>query len=369
MATSDRAVEGTPFQRKGYTIADSYPLYQEEHTLKVNRRKFLGGLSGGLLFLIKPNLLLANSGDSPPKKDLISTHDWLLSLVEKDGFDRTQLNTLLSPLTPDSRVVRLMNNQAESLPYHLYRKHVLNDLRIKKGQDRMLNHRQVLLQIEKQFQVPATILVALWGIESDFGDNVGHFSVLRTLYTLSTHYPRRAPFFQRQLRQFLLLCREEGWNPSVPKGSYAGAMGQVQMIPGTLRQYAVDFNGDGKRDVFHTIEDILASIATFLHKKGWNHHEKLSLPLNQTSQLSTMVSSTLSDMPPWKMWRAQGVLLADPTLEPPLKEPAALIRLEEKGHLGYHMVFGNFRVITRWNRSNRFAMVVREFADHLQKVW
>ncbi|MEO5341632.1 MAG: lytic murein transglycosylase [Magnetococcus sp. MYC-9] len=299
-----------------------------------------------------------------------ATHAWLAEWVTQGDFEQEWLDALLAPLVPDPQVVRLMDSQAEAKPYYQYRKNFINDTRIRRGRERMRLHRELLQRIQKQFDVPAEVVVALWGVESDYGRNSGGFSVLRSLYTLAAEYPRRAAFFREELRQFLLLCREEGWDPRTPEGSFAGALGQMQMMPGTLRKYAVDFSGDGKRDAFHNPADVLASIASFLAGHSWKQEAVMSIPLNQeiNPDLTSLYSPSLGDMRPWQAWQEKGITLQEGDKNPEPNEPAALIRLEEQQGSRYYMVFGNFKVITQWNRSSRFAMVVRELADALRQT-
>lgn len=331
----------------------------------LTRRGFLWGLTGVSLagFWISPAL----SQNNP---DPIATQAWLAEWVAQGIFKRAWLHDLLAPLTPDVRVLNLMDHQAEAKPYHLYRKIFINDRRIRRGRHQMIQNRSLLRRIQRHFRVPTEIVVALWGLESDFGSHSGQFFVLRTLYTLAAHYPRRAPYFREELRHFLLLCREEGWNPRTLKGSYAGALGQMQMMPGTFRRYAVDFNGDGKRDAFHGRSDILASIAAFLVGHGWNFEGMMAISLNkhENPDLNAILSPSLKEMRPWKAWQKLGVSLPAHSKNPGPDEQAALIRLEERRGSRYDVVFGNFRVITQWNRSNRFAMVVQELANALKEA-
>ncbi len=297
-------------------------------------------------------------------------HEWLAEWVKRGEFDAHWLNELLAPLTPDSKVLRLMDSQAEAKPYYLYRRNFINERRIQRGRVMMRSNRAVLQRIQKQFHVPPEVVVALWGVESHYGQHSGSLSVLRTLYTLAANYPRRAPFFQEELRQFLLLCLEENWDPNELEGSYAGAIGQMQMMPSTMRKYAVDFSGDGKRDVFNSSADVLASIASFLAGHQWNPEAPMAIALNEkiNPDLSTLKSPSLNTMRPWQEWQQEGINLGSKEKFPEANEPAALIALEEEQGSRYYMVFGNFKVITQWNRSSRFAMVVRELADQLRKA-
>ncbi len=328
-------------------------------------RHLLLGSGVGLLLAIfcSPYALAANSTDPTVSQP------WLAEWVAQGTFEEGWLNTLLAPLTPDPRVVRLMDNQAEAKPYYLYRKNFINQRRIQRGHQLMRTHRTLLQQIQEQYHVPAEVVVALWGVESDFGRSAGGFSILRSLYTLATEYPRRANFFRDELRHFLQLCQEEGWDPRQIKGSFAGAIGQMQMMPSTLRQYAVDFSGDGKRDIFNNPADVLASIASFLAGHHWDPDGILAVQLKKKKNmdLSSLVSPSLNEMQPWQTWQERGVSLSPQDKKPDPNEPAALIRLEEQQGSRYYVVFGNFKVITQWNRSSRFAMVVRELAEAFRK--
>ncbi|MBF0154332.1 MAG: lytic murein transglycosylase [Magnetococcales bacterium] len=321
----------------------------------VTRRQWLGGAGGAVLWLW-------STGRGWCEEDVLDLHPWMRSWVEQDGLDRGWLNRLFANLVTYRPAIALMERQAEAKPYHVYRRMFVNKRVIAQGRIHFLQHHTLLQQITAHFGVPGEFLIALWGIESHFGTNTGRHPILRVLFTLANEYPRRAVFYQDQLRQFLLLCREEGWDPRDPTGSYAGAMGQVQMIPGTLRRYAVDFDGDGKRDVFDDTDDVLASIASFLRGNGWRTGGSYVLPVKKSETLDKMVSPDVENMRPWREWSAQGVRVASGQHEPDPDEESALIMLEEESGPRYYVAFHNFRVVTRWNRSRRFAMVVRELA-------
>ncbi|MBF0261904.1 MAG: lytic murein transglycosylase [Magnetococcales bacterium] len=330
------------------------------------RRALLRGLGGvGVLALGAWGWW---SGEARATEGWLSRHPWLMPWIEKDGFDPAWLEGLLNPLEPDSKVLHLMDHQAEAKPYFEYRAMVLNWRRIDIGRRLIHRHVTLLAEVEAFYRVAPEIVVALWGLESDFGNNQGRFNVLRTLYTLSTRYPRRAEYFQGELRAFLLLCREEGWDPRKPKGSYAGAMGQVQMMPSSLRRHAVDFNQDGRRDVVGDVTDSLASIASFLFNHGWCPEAPLIQELPATPELAPLVSPSAAARRPWRAWREAGIAWPAGEREPGPEEGLALIVLEERDGPRYYMTFMNFWVITRWNRSNRFAMVVCEFARALRRM-
>jgi membrane-bound lytic murein transglycosylase B len=353
-----------PNQGKGtFSLESGFGL---SPSIRPLRRKLLQGMVGVALF--SAPLLAHSTAATPSVKQFLAKNPWLLPWIDRGEFDPEWLTTLLADIKPDRRVIKWMDHQAESKPYRRYRNLFISTQRIKGGRKRLKEYAATLASIKDRYGVPEQVVVALWGIESNFGGNTGSYGVLRTLYTLSTGYPRRAGFFRGQLRHFLLLCREEGFSPRTLRGSYAGAMGQVQMIPETMRRYAVDFDGDGKRDVFGSPPDVLASIASFLHGHGWQAGEPYVLAPVQRSGLAALVSPSLADMKPWRWWRDKNVRLPPETAAPTLDTMLGLIKLKEQDGPRYYLVFNNFRVVTRWNRSTRFAMVVHELANQIRIV-
>lgn len=299
-------------------------------------------------------------------KDVVDRYPWLLPWVLQDGFDRRWLEQLFGSIKPINSVLKAMDSQAEALPYPVYRQRLLSRTLIRDGLSRMKKHRSVLERIERELHVNGEVVVALWGIESSFGRNQGKYPVLNTLFTLAAGFARREQFFQEELRQFLLLCREESWDPRGILGSYAGAMGQVQMMPSSLRCFAVDFDGDGRRDVFNHTVDALGSIANYLRAHGWRQDGLFVVPVVPDDRLAEMASLSIDDTAPWHWWRDAGILLNEP-VTPDADEPAALLALEGESGMEFVMCFNNFRVVTDWNRSRRFAMVVAELCQRLKR--
>lgn len=330
-----------------------------------NRRDCLRWFAKSVLIigLWEPAMAWAEKGE-----ELIKRYPWIEPWIKEDGLDRAWLQTLLEALIPNPRVIALMDHQTEAKPYHVYRTLFIDKRKIQEGRRLLQKHRGVLDEIAQRYQVSPSIVVALWGIESDYGKNMGNFNVLRTLFTLATQYPRRADFFRNELREFLLLCKELKLDPRLPKGSYAGAFGQVQMIPSTMRRFAVDFNQNGKKDVVHDVSDSLASIAHFLSGYDWRRDSAFAQVLPPQPRLAELFSNTAKTRRTWHEWRDLGVSWPKNVQEPDLEDSLALIILEEQDGIRYYMTFMNFWVITQWNRSNRFAMTVWEFALELGKL-
>lgn len=316
------------------------------------------GVGAASLLLHAPSGLLA-------AEDVTTHYPWLQSLVDKEGVDRTWLNNLLQNVTIDSRVLSLMDKQAEALPYWEYRQRFITMNMVASATWKMQKHKELLLQIEREYVVPAPILVALWGVESHFGVNMGRFSILRTLFSLAVMDVRRGQFFQQEFREFMLLCREEGWDPRAIVGSYAGAMGQMQMMPSSMRRYGVDYDQDGRKDVFTEEPDVLASIAFYLQEHGWC--PGLRMAWGVTGGQSDWVAKTLDQMRLFEQWQAMGIAAkpVEGAILPNVN--SSLIAMEGEKGMDYYLVTNNFRVITRWNRSWRFAMVIHEFAGLLEQ--
>jgi membrane-bound lytic murein transglycosylase B len=198
-------------------------------------------------------------------------------MVKQHGFSATDVREILDEAEQQDRVLQAMQRPAEkALPWYKYRRIFINNDRIDRGAEFMRQHQATLRAAEEKYGVPAEIIVAIIGVETWYGRNVGSFRVLDALATLAFDYPRRAPFFRSELEQYLLMCREEKMNPAKPVGSYAGAMGLPQFMPSSFRHYAVDFNGNGRRDLWNETEDVIGSVANYLASRGWRRGEPIT---------------------------------------------------------------------------------------------
>lgn len=194
----------------------------------------------------------------------------LFQELSKDSiYTQSELAKLFNGVKIKRKVLVLMDTQWESKPYYEYRPRFISRSVIRKAKKKLKKYSTLLDRIEQEIGVNREVVIAIWGIESRFGKNSGGFNVFRTLNTLFDAYPRRSEFFKKQLIAFLILCKENNYNPLKIKGSYAGAFGQTQFIPSSFREYAVSFDGDTRRDVFGSPPDILASIANYLKSFHW----------------------------------------------------------------------------------------------------
>jgi len=290
-------------------------------------------------------------------------------LEQQHGFTAEELHTIFQGQTISRRVLELMDRQWEAKPYYQYRKLFITPTKIRRGRQRLRTHRALLDRIEKRFGVDREVVVAIWGIETRYGDHQGSFNVLRTLNTLFDAYPRRSAFFRSQLVHFLILCRDNHVDPRTVTGSYAGAFGQTQFIPSSFRAYAVSFDGDDTTDVWNSIPDVLASIANYLKHFHWTLHAPIYAELGNELNDQRLLAASLKGRKgrvPWTLVRDRQRVDLPPS---PGNRPLSIVALElEPGNphrFRYVAGYPNFQAITQWNHSNRYAMAVAELAEAL----
>ena len=285
-------------------------------------------------------------------------------LVDKHDFDRAELNQLFAEIKLDAKIIDRMNRPYEAKPWHQYRPIFVTKTRIKEGVSFFQEHQAILKQAEAKYGVPAEIITAIIGVETRYGRHKGGFRVLDSLATLGFDYPRRSKFFLKELEEFLLLSREEGFDPSEIVGSYAGAMGKPQFIASSYRHYAVDFNGDGVRDLLNSTDDAIGSVANYLKRHGWQRDQAVAVPTNSLADSPRKTGRLKKPSIPLSQWRAQGYQteaeLAD-------ELPAILISLENKRDSEQWLGLQNFYAITRYNHSELYAMAVFQLSQEIIK--
>jgi membrane-bound lytic murein transglycosylase B len=280
-------------------------------------------------------------------------------------YPESQLRALLAQALIRPEIVQAIERPKEALPYFEYRKQFLTDTHLQRGAKYWEQHAAALAQTGRKYGVAPEIIVAILGVETQYGRNKGDYPVVDALLTLWLHHPPRADFFRREFEEFLLLTRELGIDPGSIKGSYAGAIGAPQFIPSSYRRYAVDGDGDGRRDLLKSPDDIIASVANFLHVHGWAAGEPTvdEVELRGTlyfwiERLGVKPALTVAGL------NQYGIL---PRSAVPPERRAALIAFE--GEIGptYRLGYNNFYVVTRYNRSKRYAMAVVELAEQLRR--
>lgn len=292
---------------------------------------------------------------------------WLAEFKQEaraKGISQEVLDTSFKDIAPVKRVVELDRKQPEfSLTFWTYLNRSVNDARVKKAQDLMAEHADLLTQVEKKYGVQARFLVSFWGLESNFGSNTGGFKVISALTTLA-YDARRSEFFRGQLMGALQIIDNGDIATSQMTGSWAGAMGQVQFIPSTFLGHAVDGDGDGRRDLWKSLPDIFSSAANFLSNLGWDDNEtwgrEVKLPAGFDLELVGFQTQK-----PVTAWQALGIRRADGR-NLPIAEVEGSILLPA-GHKGpAFLVYGNFRATLKWNNSIFYAIAVGHLADRIE---
>lgn len=288
-------------------------------------------------------------------------------LSQKYQFTLQELQTIFQGQAINRQVLVMMDKQWEAKPYYLYAPRFITAENIREGKAKLAQHQQLLDRIEATFGVNREVVVAIWGIETRYGASQGKFDVLQTLNTLFDAYPRRAEFYRKELIAYLLLCRENGVDPHGIMGSYGAAFGQTQFIPSSFREYSVSFDGDDKRDVWHSVPDILASIANYLKRSKWTFNAPIYGELGHVLKDPLLVAAEAKgrkELVPFDLVRT----VQNPDLPlSPQNRPLTIIGLElpPGGEFAKRFVAGypNFQAITEWNHSNRYAMAVTELAE------
>jgi len=290
-----------------------------------------------------------------------------LSLLRKEasgsGIQQKTLDSALKDLQPVSRVIELDNNQPESkLTFDQYLSRILSEERIARGRKKLTDSRRLLAKIAEAYGVQPRFLVALWGVETDFGRDTGSFPVIDSLVSL-IYDGRRSSFFRKELLHALRILDEGHISHASMKGSWAGAMGQLQFMPSTFRHFAVDFDGDGRIDIWESQEDVFASAANYLSQSGWRRGQtwgqEVLLP-----ERANFEPAKFKQLKPLSDWQALGVKTKDGRdfLVP---DSLSSIVLPEGPTDRAFLVYDNYHVIHKWNRSDSFALSVGLLSDRI----
>ncbi|HXF65644.1 MAG TPA: lytic murein transglycosylase B [Burkholderiales bacterium] len=287
-------------------------------------------------------------------------------ISHKHGFDRAALRRVFSQVRPRAAVIRAVMAPATARPWHEFRARLLDAARIQGGVRFWREHAATLERASREFGVPEEIIVATIGLETMFGRNTGSFRVLEALTTLAFHYPPRAELFRSELEEYLLLARETGFDMASAKGSYAGAMGIPQFLPSSYRRFALDYDGDGRRDLWGTPQDAIGSVAHYYRAHGWRPGEIVIAPADiGESDADAVMASGIEPRITVAELRRLGVVPLAPVQE---TLAAALIMAETESGPRYWLAFNNFYVITRYNRSVNYALAVHELARELRAL-
>ena len=288
---------------------------------------------------------------------------FIMEMVEKHGFDRDHLKSLLNQATLSNTILETISKPAEALPWFRYRNIFLRNDRIRLGKKYLDDNREILEAANREYGVPPEIITAIIGVETRYGSNTGSFKVLDSLVTLGFGYPRRASFFRKELEQFLLLSREQGMDPLAVTGSYAGAMGIPQFISSSFRHYAVDFDKDGKIDIWNNPADAIGSVANYFKVHGWNTEGVVAVRATISgSDYGHLLNGSLEPEQSLEELINSGVNITESI---PENTDARLLEYELENGNEYWVGFRNFYVITRYNHSPLYAMAVYQLAREI----
>ncbi|VXC81314.1 Membrane-bound lytic murein transglycosylase B [Pseudomonas sp. 8Z] len=290
--------------------------------------------------------------------------EFIAQMTRDYGFASEQLVSLFAEVQRKQAILDAISRPAERVkPWKEYRPIFITDKRIAQGVDFWRKNQAALQKAEADYGVPAQFIVAIIGVETFYGGNTGSYRVMDALSTLAFDYPPRAPFFRKELREFLMLTREEQVDPLSLKGSYAGAMGLPQFMPSSFRAYAVDFDGDGHINIWTNPTDAIGSVASYFQRHGWQADGQVASRAQVSGERSD--EGLTEGLDPVKNvgelralgWRSDDALADD--------VPVTAFRLEGAEGDEYWLGLPNFYVITRYNRSVMYAMAVNQLAELL----
>jgi len=295
---------------------------------------------------------------------------WLKGLraeAAEKGIRAQTLDRALNDIQPIPRVIELDRKQPEfTLTFDQYIDRVVPQSRVDQGKARLRENRELLTEIGRKYGVQPRFIVAFWGVESDFGRLDGGFSVVQSLATLA-YDGRRSSFFRGELIRALRIIDQGHTTPDAMRGSWAGAMGHFQFMPSTFESFAVDYDGDGKRDIWTNKKDAFASAANYLARSGWRSDETWGRPVTLPAGFNRSLIG-LETKKSLDEWSRLGVTRSDggplPTSRPDIQ--GSLVVADNKNGPGpTFLIYDNYRVTLKWNRSTFFAVAVGTLAERI----
>lgn len=288
-------------------------------------------------------------------------------LVAEEGFKKAELDSVFAEARRVQSILDAISRPAEKrLAWHQYRKIFVTPDRAAQGLDYLREHRAALERAERELGVPAEVVVAILGVETRYGRHTGGYRVLDALSTLAFDYPKRAKFFRSELKHFLVLAREQGFEPSTLTGSYAGAMGLGQFMPSSFRAYAIDFDGDDVIDIWNNPVDAIGSIANYFNVHGWREGEPVVTRATvRANYREDRVNGNLKPKHTVADLRAANIY---PDVDFPAESKATALRFDGANGEEFWMGLHNFYVITRYNHSPMYAMSVYQLSEEIRAL-
>ena len=298
--------------------------------------------------------------------------EFAANAAAEHGLDQAEMISLLENARFKQSIVDAMTRPAEGKDWYEYRPIFISDKRTKGGVEFWRENEELITQASEKFGVDPEVIVAIIGVETYYGRNTGGYRVLDALATLSFYYPDtgndRSAFFSRELMNFMLLGREENLPLQEVEGSYAGAMGLGQFMPSSYREYAVDLDGDGRRDLWSSMADVIGSVANYLHRHGWQPGQPVTSRA-KVAEGANMELVSRRNLKPEKTVAELAESGFTPMDAVPADTPAAVTRLREEEAESYWVTYKNFYVITRYNRSPLYAMAVFDLSQDILEAY
>lgn len=305
---------------------------------------------------------VAVAGDYSNKKNV---NHFIKQMVKKHKFKKSDLDKLFSKAKIHNSILEAIARPAEGKPWHQYRPIFVTKKRTQGGIAFWKKNAAALKRAEKKYGVPQEIIVAIIGVETRYGKHAGRYPVFDALATLAFAYPPRAKFFKSELEHFLLMTREEKIPPLKMLGSYAGAMGMPQFISSSFRHYAVDFDGDGKRDLWNNPTDAIGSVANYFRKHHWKPGQVITHKVQvHGKRYQKLISKSLKPTHSQQELLQSGVILPGNLTT---NAKGKLLKFEQRGPSDYWVGWDNFYVITRYNHSALYSMAVYQLSQKIKQ--
>ena len=314
-----------------------------------------------ILLLIPFISLLSNA-----KINQETVEQFIVDTAKKNNLNEQSVREIVNQAKRQQSIIDAMNRPAEKKKqWHEYRNIFLKQKRINGGVEFWNEQKALLEKVSRDSGVPIEIIVAIIGVETNYGGNMGSYKVLDALYTLAFDYPKRSPFFTKELEKFLVLAEKENISATETKGSYAGAMGYGQFMPSSYLMYSLDHDKDGSRDLLNNLGDAIASVANYFKAHGWKKDEVVVVQAQTDKKFKKLKKQALKPSLTVNQLNEMGYK-NNHDLDPDAM--VTLTQLQQKHHMEYWFGMHNFYVITRYNHSEMYAMAVYQLSQEIAKL-
>jgi len=289
-------------------------------------------------------------------------------MIAKHQFSEATLMHIFDEADVRDDILQIIARPGEAQPWYKYKARFLTREHVVRGKKFWLKNRQAILKASRIYHIPPEVIVAVIGVETNYGRTVGRHRVIDSLTTLLLKYPKRQQFFRKELENYLLLTREQHLDPLTIRGSYTGAIGMPQFMPSSYRAYAVDLDKDGSADLVDSVTDAIGSVANFLNLHGWEPGKPvLSVPKMEGDMYPWL--SDISNKPIFSLAELDryGIRIAGKNHIDPATR-VALLSFDEENSIDYRIVYHNFYVITRYNNSAKYARAITELSELLKNA-